>query len=118
MKLRIAFGLAAAATVALTGVPAAAQGANEDVKCLLAANLFVKAEKDPTKHQIAVLSSYFYLGRVDGRLSGAQLTAAIKAQAPTITPQAAGPIMTACAKRLQSAAMAVETIGKSLTGKK
>jgi hypothetical protein len=117
MKVREAFGVAAFA-LALTSAPAAAQSPNDDVKCLLAANLFVKAEKDPGKHQIAVLSSYFYLGRVDGRRSGAQLTAAMKATAPTITADAAGPIMTACAKRVQSAAMAVQTIGKSLTAPK
>lgn len=117
MRLREAFGVAALGLV-LNGAPAQAQATNDDVKCLLAANLFVRAEKDPAKHQIAVLSSYFYLGRVDARLSGAQLAAALKAQAPTITAQSAGPTMTACAKRLQSATMAIQTIGKSITGKK
>ena len=113
MKVREAFGLAAVA-LALTGAPAVAQTANDDVKCLLAANLFVKGEKDQARHQVAVLSSYYYLGRVDARLSGAQLSAALKAMAPTITPQTAGPTMTACAKRVQSATMAIQTLGKSI----
>ena len=117
MNVRIVFGMAAAALV-LTGAPAAAQGANEDVKCLLASNLFVKNEKDAAKRQVAVFSSYYYLGRVDARLTGAQLSAALKATAPTITPQTAGPTMTACAKRLQSATMAIQTIGKSISTSK
>lgn len=114
MKVRDVFGMAAAA-LALAGTPVGAQGANEDVKCLLASNVFVKNEQDAAKKQIAVFSSYYYLGRVDARLSGAQLSAALKATAPTITAQTAGPTMTACAKRLQSATMAIQTLGKSLS---
>ncbi|MBA2920221.1 hypothetical protein GON01_00785 [Sphingomonas sp. MAH-20] len=117
MELRDAFA-AAGLALALTSAPAAAQTASDDVKCLLAANLFVKAEKDPGKHQVAVLSSYYYLGRVDARLSGAQLSAALKAQAPTITAENAGPTMTSCAKRVQGSAMAIQTLGKSLTAPK
>jgi hypothetical protein len=114
MKLRVAFA-AAGMALALTNAPAAAQTTNDDVKCLLASNLFVKAEKDPGKHEVAVLTSYYYLGRVDARLAGAQLSAALKAQAPTITAENAGATMTACAKRVQSATMAIQTVGKSLT---
>ena len=102
----------------LIGGQALAQGADEDVKCMIASNIFVKAETDQAKRQVAVLSSYFYLGRVDGRLSGAQLSAALKSQAGAITPQTAGPIMTACAKRLQSTAAAMQTMGKELAPKK
>lgn len=116
MVMRFMFAAAGAALI-LASVPAAAQGADEDVRCLLASNLFTKAEKDPTKREIAVLSSYFYLGRVDGRLSGAQLGAAMKAQAPTITPDRAGAIMTACAKRMQGAGLAIRTLGKQLGAK-
>ena len=116
MKVSVALAAAGTALV-LASTPAAAQGADQDVRCLLASNLFTKAEKDPAKRQVAVLSSYFYLGRVDGRLAGAQLAAALKSQAPAITAQTAGPIMTACAKRLQSAGVAMQMLGKQLGGK-
>ena len=53
---------AALIVLALAGAPAAAQAPNEDVKCLLASNLFVKNEQDAAKKQIAVFSSY-YLSR-------------------------------------------------------
>ncbi|MFD1611980.1 hypothetical protein ACFSCW_09220 [Sphingomonas tabacisoli] len=116
MKMRNV--LAAAAALVLTGAPAMAQSADEDVKCLLASNLFTKAEKDPAKNRVAVLSAYYYLGRVDARMPGSQLAAAMKKQAATITRQTAGPIMTACAKRLQSAGMAIQTLGGQLSTKK
>ena len=111
MKLRIL-----ALALALAGAPAAAQTADDDVKCLLASNLFTRAEKDPAKNKVAVLASYFYLGRVDARLSGQQLAAALQKQAGALTPQTAGPIMTACAKRLQGAGMAIQAVGKGLSG--
>jgi hypothetical protein len=117
MNVRVACAVGWAAMV-LMSAPAAAQGADQDVRCLLASNLFTKAEKDPAKRQVAVLSSYFYLGRVDGRLAGTQLSAALKAQAPAITPQTAGAIMTACAKRVQSAGVAMQMLGKQLGGGK
>lgn len=117
MKTRIMVAVAGAA-FAMTGNAAVAQGANEDVRCLLASNLFTKAEKDPAKRQVAVLASYFYLGRVDGQLSGQQLANALKSQAPAIKPESAGGIMTACAKRLRSAGMAIQTLGKQLDAAK
>lgn len=101
-----------------TSAPAFAQPADQDVRCLLASNLFVRAEKDPARRQIAVLSSYFYLGRVDGRLPGPALTAALKAQSAAINPANAGPIMTECAKRLQSAGVAIQMLGRELSGSK
>jgi hypothetical protein len=88
------------------------------VKCLLASNLFVKNEQDAAKRQVAVFSSYYYLGRIDAHFSGAQLSAALKAAAPTITAATAGPTMTACAKRLQGATVAIQALGKSISASK
>ncbi len=106
------------ALIALTGLSGAARAANEDVRCLLASNLFAKAEKEPGKRQVALLSAYFYLGRVDARLSGQQLAVALKAEASTMTPESAGPTMTACAKKVQSAGAAIQVMGKGLQAPK
>jgi hypothetical protein len=114
MKRSLLAGLACSL---MASAPASAQTADEDVRCLLASNLFVGSEKDPAKRQVAVLSSYFYLGRVDGRLSGPQLAAALKAQSRTITAANAGPTMTGCAKRLQGAGLAIQMLGRQLNGK-
>ena len=117
MMLRKALA-AASLALAVSGGPAAAQGTDEDVRCLLASNLFTKAEKDPAKRQVALLSAYFYLGRVDARMSGQQIGTALKTQRAAITPQNAGPIMTACAKKLQSAGLAIQTLGKQIEASK
>jgi hypothetical protein len=114
--MRFSYFIAAVAAVA--GLSSAARAADEDVRCLLASNLFTKAEQDPAKRQVALLSAYFYLGRVDARLNGTQLAAALKAEAKAINSAAAGATMTACAKRVQSAGAAIQVMGKDLqTGK-
>ena len=113
MRLRKALGVAALGFAVVSG-PAAAQGVDEDVRCLLASNLFTKAEKDPAKRQVATMAAYFYLGRVDARMSGQQLAAALKAQRTALNAETAGPIMTACAKKLQSAGLAIQTLGKQI----
>ena len=114
--VRVFIGLSAAALV-LTAGAAQAQGPDQDVRCMIASNLFVKAEKDPARRQVAMLASYFYLGRVDARLSGAGLAGALKAQSAAITPASAGPVMTECAKRMQSAGMAMQTLGRQIGAK-
>ena len=104
----------AAALAALVGLAGAAHAADEDVRCLLASNLFVKAEQDPAKRQVAMMAAYFYLGRADGRLSAVQLVTALKAEALALNATNAGPTMTACAKRVQSAGAAIQVMGKDL----
>jgi hypothetical protein len=53
--------------------PVAAQSVNDDVRCLLAANVFARAEKDQAKRQLSASASIFYLGRLDARISNEQL---------------------------------------------
>ncbi len=51
-----------------------------DVKCLLASNLFSKAAKDPKARTAADASKLYYLGRIHGRLNATQLKAELLAQ--------------------------------------
>lgn len=101
------------AGLALAAAPAAAQSPGEDVRCLLASNIFAQQEKDPAKKQVATYASFFYLGRV-GTLTEAQLRTLIPAQARVITPANAGPEMTACARRMQQAGTAVQALSQQL----
>ena len=116
MKLpaRTAF---AAILVAIAAPPASAQSLN-DVRCLLVSNLFAKAGKDQKQKTIAEVSKYYYLGRIQGRVSPDQLKAQALAQAKTLSPQTAGPAMTACAKALQASARSVEATLASIAKKK
>jgi hypothetical protein len=91
--------------------PLAAQSVDEDVRCLLASNVFARGEKDPGKKQLAMAASVFYLGRLDARISTMQLKTAVAAQSKTMTAASLGPTMTACAKRLRDKGVALQAAG-------
>ncbi len=93
-------GMSAAMLAMGMAAPLDAQSVNDDVRCLLVSNAFARGEKDPAKNQIAKIAGAFYLGRLDTRLSTAELKAALLAQSKTMTPAAAGPVMNGCVRRL------------------
>jgi hypothetical protein len=107
----------AAAAVLVTPAPAVAQASN-DVKCLLVSNLFSKASKDAKARQVAEVSKYYYLGRVYGRLSEAQLKAQIVALQKTVTTANAGPTMNGCARAMQAAASAIQRVSQQSAPRK
>ena len=111
--------VAASAVVAalLAAAPANAQAGN-DVKCLLASNLFTKAAKDPKARTAAEASKLYYLGRIHGRLNAAQLKAELLAQQKTITPKNAGVVMNACARQMEAGIKMVQSVTQQLTPKK
>ena len=111
---RVAFALAA---VTLTAQPASAQAVN-DVRCLLVSNLFAKAAKEPKAKALAEASKYYFLGKLQGRISSAQLKTRAVAEAKSITPKGAGPVMNACAKQLQGTVISVESALKQAAGGK
>lgn len=90
--------------------PVAAQSVDEDVRCLLASNVIVRQEKDPTKRQLATASQLFYFGRLDARISTPALKTALAAQIKTMTGASIGPTMTACVKRLAAKGVAMQTL--------
>jgi len=105
---------------ALAGVacaaPVAAQSVDSDVRCLLAANVFARAEKDAAKRQLSVAASVFYLGRLDARISNEQLKNAVQAQAKTMPASSLGPTMTACVKRLTDKGIAMRAFAAGPAG--
>ena len=100
--------------VTLPAVPATAQAADNDVRCLMLSNLFAKADADPQRKQFAAAASLFFLGRVDARLSQAALKSQILAQAKTIDKATAGPLMTECGKRMQTSERSMLAIGQDI----
>ena len=95
---------AIAITVALiaSAGPARAQVGN-DVKCLLASNLFANSAKDPKVRTSAEASKFFYLGRIYGRLDATQFKTQVLAQQKSITKSNAGQIMNGCARQMKQA---------------
>ena len=115
MFVRAAFVVAA---TAMAAPPASAQAVN-DVRCLLVSNLFARAAKDPKAKAVAEASKYYYLGKLQGRVSPAQLKAQAIAQAKTVNAKDAGPFMNACAKQLQTTVQTTEAaLKQAATGPK
>lgn len=110
--LRITTIIAAAIAAAAIVAPLTAQTADRDVQCFIASNIFVQNEKDPAKKQLAGVASFFYLGRLDARMSVQQIATAANAQSKFIKPATLGPTMTACAARLSEKGKALQALGK------
>jgi len=97
------FVIAGAALAAFgMALPLAAQTVDDDVRCLVAANSVGRAEKQPAQRQVAGVMSVFYLGRLDARISTAQLKAAITARVKTMPVSSLGPVMKACFQRMEA----------------
>lgn len=103
-----------AAALAASGSVAAAQDVGQDVRCLLVSNAFSAGAKDPKARQLAMMAGFFYLGRLDGRLSDAQLEARIKAEQATLNNANAVPTMQRCGERMQQRGRALQAIGRNL----
>jgi hypothetical protein len=89
--------LAFAAALLMASGSAAAQSAN-DARCILLANVFAGDSKDAKQQKIAEDTLYFYLGRIPGQPTAAQMKAAFDQQGKTITDANAGPLMNDCVK--------------------
>ena len=103
--------------ISVLATPASAQAGN-DVKCLLASNLFAKAAKDPKARTAAEASKLYYLGRIHGRLNAAQLKAELLAQQKGISPKTAGAIMNGCARQMESGIKLIQGVTQQLAPKK
>lgn len=103
--------LAAGALALCFSSAAVAQGVAEDVRCLIAAGVFVRSEKDPAKRQVAFAVRYFYLGRIDARAGEPSLRALLRSEPEALTGANVGPIMTACARSMQSKEAALRALG-------
>lgn len=110
----ISIGLA---TAVLTATPAQAQ-ANNDVRCLLASNLFAKAAKEPKARTAAEAGKLYYLGRIHGRLSPEQLKAQLVSQQKTITQKNAGDVMNGCARQMDNGIKMIQSVTQQLLPKK
>ena len=110
---------AIAVIVALSalGSPARAQVGN-DVKCLLASNLFANSAKEPKVRASAEASKFFYLGRIHGRLDSTQLKTQVLAQQKSISTSNAGQIMNGCARQMEAAVKMVQAVTQGLTSAK
>ena len=103
--------IALAASLLATGSAATAQSAT-DARCLLLSNAFAKSAKDPNAQKIAEDSIYFYLGRIGGQPSTAQMKALFDQQDKTISAANAGTLMGECVKAVQAKVQLLQSLAQ------
>ena len=95
-----------AAALLATSATATAQNATgqsaTDARCLVLSNAFAQQTKDANQQKLAEDSIYFYLGRINGQPSAAQMKTLLEQQAKTITDATAGALMGDCVKAVQA----------------
>ena len=100
--------LAVAALIA--PVTAASAQSATDARCILLANVFAGQSKDANQQKVAEDTLYFYLGRMSGQPTPAQMKTAMDAQAKTITDANAGTLMGECVKAVQAKVQLLQTL--------
>jgi hypothetical protein len=93
--------------------PSFAQTVPDDVRCLLLSNVFSQKAADDRQKAAATMNKLFFMGRLDGRATGAAITRAFQDQARTIKVATAGAEMTACAARVRHAEEALQAAAKA-----
>ena len=101
--------LALAGALLATSGAAAAQSAT-DARCIVLSNAFAGQSKDANQQKIAEDTLYFYLGRISGQPTAAQMKAAMDAQAKTLTDATAGAQMGECVKAVQAKVQLLQTL--------
>jgi hypothetical protein len=101
--------LVLATALLASGTAAAAQSAT-DARCILLANAFAGQSKDAKQQKIAEDTLYFYLGRIAGQPTTAQMKAVMEQQSKTITDANAGTLMGDCVKPISAKIQLLQTL--------
>lgn len=99
---RLACVLLTTAAIA-TSADALAPWDNDDVRCLLLSSGYTRLAKDDASRRGSAMTGGFYLGRLNERLTGAALAAALAAASKALAGQNAEPLMRTCVGRAQAA---------------
>ena len=98
---------------ALLSLSATATAQSVDAaRCIILSNAYGKQAKDAQAQKLAEASLYFYLGRINGPTTTAQLKALFDQQAKTITDANAGTLMGDCVKVLQARVQLLQTLSQ------
>ena len=93
--------------------PAASQAA-DDVQCLMVSNFFAKSASDANARKVAEATTYYFLGRVAGRMSESQLRASLASQQNALKRANMSLLMQRCARTVRVSAEQVQTLGLKL----
>ncbi|MBA2467146.1 MAG: hypothetical protein H0V46_06020 [Sphingomonas sp.] len=78
----------------------------------MVSNVFAKSGKNEKSKALAEAAMFFYLGRIAGRLTDAQLRAALLAQERALKGVNVAPIMAACSQNLRANVNKLQTLGR------
>lgn len=106
----------AAISFLVWGGPAYAQAADNDVRCLTVSKFYAATEKDPRRREHARAMAFFFLGRIDARLSPVQLKSQLGAPSALIKQSEAGELRRACAKKVKTSQDSLLRLGQSVAG--
>jgi hypothetical protein len=85
----------------------------KDVRCFLALSMLNENEDEGIR-QAGLLGSQYYLGRIDGRVPGLDLEAALEAEAGSIDEAAHTALLESCGKLMETRGSEVVAIGEAL----
>ena len=88
--------------------------ASTTINCLLASNAYARSETNPKTKVAAQQTFYFYLGRLDPRISPQQLKMELQRTAGIIKAASAVPLMNACAQEVQTKGRMLQSVGEQL----
>ena len=100
-------GLAVSVAGALCAAPLAAQTIQEETRCLIVSNVFLKAAKDEQARRAAAMSAGYYIGRLSQRPQTPALKAALATPPAGLTNANAGAVMNACVARVSQSETAL-----------
>jgi hypothetical protein len=106
--------LAAAAGLLAAGGARAAEPSAADVRCITIDFLLAGSAKDDNVKQAALLSSFYFLGKVDGAAPGADLEGKIREVAAKLTQADAVADAKRCGDELATRGREIEALGERL----
>lgn len=114
--MKIAVGVAMSFALSIINVPAHAQSAVDDVRCLMISNAVgPKAENDASR-KLAAITAAYYLGRVSN-LPSATISTSLRQLGKGISGADAVKIFKACAARAQATNQRIAAAAKATASK-
>lgn len=100
--------LTAAALLTTSG--AAVAQSTSDARCIVLSSAYSREAKDANAQKLAEASLYFYLGRISGTTTAAQLKPLLDAQIKGLSDATAPGLMNDCVKGLQAKVQLLESL--------
>jgi hypothetical protein len=106
--------LAAAALMAVGGAARAAEPSDADIRCVTVAFMIAGTAKDDDIKNAATITSFYFLGKIDGAAPGAELESRIRTAITTMSPNDYGEEGKRCGAELAKRGGDLQVLGEHL----